>query len=86
MAEQASSRSSGYAPGGVTKTLIHRVCPRPPIVDASPESGLSLDRFQGALLGLAVGDAVGTTVEFRMVGTYKTVSVEPRAAHGVGPR
>jgi hypothetical protein len=86
MAEQASSRSSGYAPGGVTKTLIHRVCPRPPIVDASPESGLPLDRFQGALLGLAVGDAVGTTVEFRMLGTYKTVSVEPGRLTASVPR
>ena len=29
-----------------------------------------LDRFRGCLLGLAVGDAVGTTVEFRSRGTF----------------
>lgn len=30
----------------------------------------SLDRFQGALLGLACGDAVGTTVEFQPRGSF----------------
>lgn len=74
MAEQALSRSSGYPPGGATKTPIHRERPRPLVVDASPESGLSLDRFQGALLGLAVGDAVGTTVEFKRPGTFPPVT------------
>lgn len=29
------------------------------------------DRFRGSLLGLAVGDAVGTTVEFRPRGSFK---------------
>ena len=28
------------------------------------------DRFRGCLLGLAAGDAVGTTVEFRPRGTF----------------
>ena len=28
------------------------------------------DRFRGALLGLAAGDAVGTAVEFRPRGTF----------------
>jgi ADP-ribosyl-[dinitrogen reductase] hydrolase len=32
------------------------------------------DRFRGALLGLAVGDAVGTTVEFRAPGTFEPVT------------
>jgi ADP-ribosyl-[dinitrogen reductase] hydrolase len=31
------------------------------------------DRFRGALLGLAVGDAVGTTVEFKPPGTFAPV-------------
>jgi len=31
------------------------------------------DRFRGALLGLACGDAVGTTVEFESRGTFKPV-------------
>jgi ADP-ribosyl-[dinitrogen reductase] hydrolase len=30
-----------------------------------------LDRFRGALLGLAVGDALGTTVEFKPRGTFE---------------
>ncbi|MEZ4648173.1 MAG: ADP-ribosylglycohydrolase family protein [Candidatus Eisenbacteria bacterium] len=32
------------------------------------------DRFHGALLGLACGDAVGTTVEFRPRGTFEPVT------------
>jgi ADP-ribosyl-[dinitrogen reductase] hydrolase len=32
------------------------------------------DRFRGALVGLAVGDAVGTTVEFKPPGTFEPVT------------
>ncbi len=32
-----------------------------------------VDRFRGALLGLAIGDAVGTTVEFMAPGTFEPV-------------
>lgn len=32
------------------------------------------DRFQGCLLGLAVGDAVGTTVEFQQRGSFEPVT------------
>lgn len=32
------------------------------------------DRFRGALLGLAVGDALGTTVEFKKAGTFEPVT------------
>ncbi|MCP5157800.1 MAG: ADP-ribosylglycohydrolase family protein [Gammaproteobacteria bacterium] len=32
------------------------------------------DRFRGCLLGLAVGDAVGTTVEFRRRGTFEPLT------------
>lgn len=35
---------------------------------------LSRSRFRGALLGLAVGDAVGTTVEFSAPGSFKPVT------------
>jgi ADP-ribosylglycohydrolase len=35
---------------------------------------LDRDRFRGALLGLAVGDAVGTTVEFKPPGTFPRVT------------
>src|SRR5690242_19139191 len=31
------------------------------------------DRYRGALLGLACGDAVGTTVEFRQPGSFPEV-------------
>lgn len=34
----------------------------------------SLERFHGCLLGLAVGDAVGTTVEFRPRGSFPPVT------------
>lgn len=33
-----------------------------------------LDRARGALLGLACGDAVGTTLEFRRPGTFTPIS------------
>ena len=32
------------------------------------------DRIRGALIGLAVGDAVGTTVEFKPPGTFPPVT------------
>lgn len=34
----------------------------------------TLDRFRGCLLGLACGDAVGTTVEFRPRGSFPPVT------------
>jgi ADP-ribosyl-[dinitrogen reductase] hydrolase len=33
-----------------------------------------MDRYRGSLLGLAVGDAVGTTVEFQFPGTFQPVT------------
>lgn len=33
-----------------------------------------LNRFRGCLIGLAVGDAVGTTVEFKQRGTFPLVT------------
>jgi ADP-ribosylglycohydrolase len=32
------------------------------------------DRFRGALMGLAVGDALGTTVEFKAPGSFPEVT------------
>lgn len=41
----------------------------------SDDTGLTLpDRFRGALLGLAAGDAVGTTVEFKPRSTFPPVT------------
>ena len=37
-------------------------------------AALSRDRFRGAMLGLAVADAVGTTVEFMAPGTFEPVT------------
>ena len=34
----------------------------------------TIDRYRGCLLGLAVGDAVGTTVEFRAPGTFEPLT------------
>jgi ADP-ribosyl-[dinitrogen reductase] hydrolase len=40
----------------------------------TPPSRALLDRYQGSLLGLAVGDAVGTSVEFRSRGSFAPVT------------
>ena len=37
-------------------------------------ANLGRDRFRGALVGLAVGDALGTTLEFKPPGTFKPIS------------
>ena len=42
---------------------------------------LQLERFKGSLLGLAAGDALGTTVEFAEPGSFKPV--EDMAGGGV---
>src|SRR5690349_17582820 len=34
----------------------------------------TLDRYKGALLGLAVGDAVGTTLEFTVPGSFTPIT------------
>ena len=41
---------------------------------SAAEAHGKIDRYQGCLLGLAVGDAVGTTVEFRAPGTFEPVT------------
>lgn len=40
---------------------------------ATSERELDPNRFRGALIGLAVGDAIGTTVEFKPPGTFAPV-------------
>lgn len=39
---------------------------------------LDRGRFRGSLLGLAVGDALGTTVEFSLRGTFEPLPNMPR--------
>jgi ADP-ribosyl-[dinitrogen reductase] hydrolase len=41
---------------------------------AEPESDKRLDRARGCLVGLAVGDAIGTTLEFRPRGTFTPIT------------
>ncbi|MDE0805842.1 MAG: ADP-ribosylglycohydrolase family protein [Acidimicrobiales bacterium] len=38
-----------------------------------PDPQLDRDRFRGALFGLAAGDAVGTTLEFKKPGTFQPI-------------
>lgn len=46
----------------------------------------TLDRRRGALVGLAVGDAVGAAVEFRRPGTFEPVSgYRAGGPHGLNP-
>jgi ADP-ribosyl-[dinitrogen reductase] hydrolase len=40
----------------------------------SVEQLMVRDRYRGALLGLAVGDALGTTLEFKAPGTFKPIT------------
>ena len=40
----------------------------------APNTTNRKDRFQGALLGLAAGDALGTTVEFEARGSFPPVT------------
>ncbi|NNJ25446.1 ADP-ribosylglycohydrolase family protein [Alienimonas chondri] len=42
--------------------------------DSSAPQNAAADRFRGCLLGLAVGDAVGTTVEFKPRGSFEPVT------------
>ena len=37
------------------------------------KTNLDTDRFRGCLLGLAVGDALGTTLEFKLPGTFAPI-------------
>src|SRR5881392_2709430 len=39
-----------------------------------PGTPTRLDRYRGAMLGLAAGDALGTTVEFRAPGTFPPIT------------
>jgi ADP-ribosyl-[dinitrogen reductase] hydrolase len=41
---------------------------------SSQDRNTLIDRFRGALIGLAVGDAIGTTVEFRPRGSFEPVT------------
>lgn len=46
----------------------------PRLTRHAPMKNDKLNRFRGCLLGLAVGDAVGTTVEFRPRGSFTPVT------------
>ena len=45
-----------------------------------------IDRFRGALVGLAIGDAVGTTLEFRSPGSFRPLAdLEGGGPFGLAP-
>ncbi len=52
----------------VSQPLIHP--PREQVSDGMASPGRIRDRYLGSLLGLAVGDALGTTLEFQSPGTF----------------
>src|SRR5262245_25942430 len=61
--------------------VMAAITPRTKVSLATAEHRLSaylgmnpVERFRGCLLGLAVGDAVGTTVEFRQRGTFEPLT------------
>lgn len=52
----------------------------------SPDTPEQLDRKQGTLLGLAIGDALGAAVEFRSPGRFEPVTgYRGGGPHGLGP-
>ena len=57
-----------------------RVAPTSTDCHQKPSEGL-LDRAGGALLGLAVGDALGTTIEFKPRDTYPKQTEVPMSKH-----
>src|SRR5690606_847553 len=59
--------ASSAKPGNAGATRLH------PELDAMGETMNPIDRYLGAMVGLAVGDAIGTTVEFKKPGTFPRV-------------
>ena len=47
--------------------------PKLPLFMGSAFDNFVLDRYRGALLGLAIGDALGTTVEFKAPGSFAPI-------------
>jgi ADP-ribosyl-[dinitrogen reductase] hydrolase len=39
-----------------------------------------LDQFRGCLFGLAVGDAIGTTLEFKPKGSFQSMAISMPAS------
>ncbi len=54
--------------------LISEALQKFEIGERTPSVGSLGDRFRGSLLGLAVGDALGTTIEFSSPGTFAPVT------------
>ena len=63
-----NSQVTGTKPLQVQKKHLHTIVQSTTIQSLSPAS--LEDKCLGALIGLAVGDAVGTTLEFKSRGTY----------------
>jgi len=76
-AEEAIARVRDARPGAIEKGeqegYVRRVRPNGPAVATSRHpnpAAEAIDRARGALLGLAVGDALGTTIEFQPRDSY----------------
>ena len=75
--EGAIEAVRGVRPGAIetSQQLEHvRRCAFVPEQLPSPEADAILDRAKGALFGLAVGDAVGTTLEFKPRDNYSLLT------------
>jgi ADP-ribosyl-[dinitrogen reductase] hydrolase len=71
--EAAMAEVRAARPGAIeTQAQAQHVRTRQVVTEAAPDTGPAAvrDRALGALLGLAVGDALGTTLEFRARDTY----------------
>lgn len=76
-AHHAIDKVRSARPGAIeTSEQLAHVMRLKPVAEATPmrDRGSIGDRARGALLGLAVGDAVGTTVEFRARGSFPPVT------------
>lgn len=76
-ARHAVDRVRAARPGAIeTPEQLAHVMGLRPVAEATPRLDRASigDRARGALLGLAVGDAVGTTVEFRARGSFPPVT------------
>ena len=71
--EAAAAQVRSVRPGAIeTRTQLGFVMGLGPVVEPQPERGPEAvrDRAVGALLGLCIGDAIGTTAEFKPRGSF----------------
>ncbi|WP_234024904.1 ADP-ribosylglycohydrolase family protein [Tsuneonella amylolytica] len=76
-AEEAIAIVRAARPGAIETTAqeryVHSIAPAPELIPSTTPDALQ-DRALGALLGLAVGDALGTTLEFKARDSYEPLT------------